>query len=46
MQQEVTLSTMALLGAIERLFVSRVLRRLYARELEGLDRHARTAPPG
>ena len=29
----------------ERLFAPRVLRRLYADELERLDRYARTAPP-
>jgi hypothetical protein len=29
----------------ERLFAPRVLRRLYADELERLDRYARAAPP-
>jgi ribosome-associated toxin RatA of RatAB toxin-antitoxin module len=33
-------------GFFERLFAPRVLRRLYADELERLDRYARTAPPG
>jgi uncharacterized protein YndB with AHSA1/START domain len=33
-------------GLFERLFAPRVLRRLYADELERLDRYARTAPPG
>ena len=33
-------------GLFERLFVPRALRRLYADELERLDRYARTAPPG
>ena len=33
-------------GVFERLFAPRVLRRLYAEELERLDRYARTAPPG
>jgi hypothetical protein len=32
-------------GLFERLFAPRVLRRLYADELERLDRYARTAPP-
>jgi hypothetical protein len=32
-------------GLFERLFAPRVLRRLYAEELERLDRYARTAPP-
>jgi hypothetical protein len=30
----------------ERLFAPRVLRRLYAEELERLDRYTRTVPPG
>ena len=33
-------------GLFERLVAPRVLRRLYADELERLDRYARTAPPG
>jgi hypothetical protein len=33
-------------GLFERLFAPRVLRRLYADELERLDRYARTVPPG
>ena len=33
-------------GLFERLFAPRVLRRLYAEELERLDRYARTVPPG
>jgi uncharacterized protein YndB with AHSA1/START domain len=33
-------------GFFERLFAPRVLRRLYAEELERLDRYARTVPPG
>jgi ribosome-associated toxin RatA of RatAB toxin-antitoxin module len=33
-------------GLFERLFAPRVLRRLYAEELERLDRYARTASPG
>jgi hypothetical protein len=33
-------------GVLERLFAPRVLRRLYAEELERLDRYARTVPPG
>jgi Polyketide cyclase / dehydrase and lipid transport len=33
-------------GLLERLFAPRVLRRLYAEELERLDRYAQTAPPG
>ena len=33
-------------GVFERLFAPRVLRRLYADELERLDRYARTVPPG
>jgi hypothetical protein len=32
-------------GLFERLLAPRVLRRLYADELERLDRYARTAPP-
>jgi Polyketide cyclase / dehydrase and lipid transport len=32
-------------GFFERLFAPRVLRRLYAEELERLDRYARTVPP-
>jgi hypothetical protein len=32
-------------GLFERLFVPRVLRRLYADELERLDGYARTMPP-
>jgi hypothetical protein len=32
-------------GLFERLFAPRVLRRLYAEELERLDRYARTVPP-
>jgi uncharacterized protein YndB with AHSA1/START domain len=32
-------------GVFERLFAPRVLRRLYADELERLDRYARTTPP-
>ena len=33
-------------GVFERLFAPRVLRRLYAEELERLDHYARTVPPG
>jgi hypothetical protein len=33
-------------GLFERLFAPRALRRLYADELERLDRYARTVPPG
>lgn len=33
-------------GLFERLFAPRVLRRLYAEELERLDCYARTTPPG
>jgi hypothetical protein len=33
-------------GLVERLFAPWVLRRLYAEELERLDRYARTVPPG
>jgi Polyketide cyclase / dehydrase and lipid transport len=33
-------------GVFERLFAPRVLRRLYADELERLDRYARALPPG
>jgi hypothetical protein len=33
-------------GVLERLFAPRVLRRLYAGELERLDRYARTVSPG
>jgi uncharacterized protein YndB with AHSA1/START domain len=33
-------------GFFERLFAPRVLRRLYADELERLDAYARTVPPG
>jgi hypothetical protein len=32
-------------GLFKRLFAPRVLRRLYADELERFDRYARTAPP-
>jgi hypothetical protein len=32
-------------GLFERLFAPRVLRRLYAEELERLDRYARIVPP-
>ena len=33
-------------GLFERLFAPRVLRQLYAEELERLDRYARTTPSG
>ena len=33
-------------GLFERLLAPRMLWRLHAEELEGLDRYARTAPPG
>lgn len=38
--------TMTAGGLFQRLFAPRVLRRIYADELERLDRYARTVPPG